>query len=147
MIQNGVIHRDLAARNVLLDDKLNAKVSDFGLSKIVASKKDAIYSTSGVGPLRWMAPEALERKKYSEKSDVWSFGVCAFEILTAQQPYSHLTDPVVVAGKVMNFLLKPVFPPETPAVLKTMEPLLFANEPEDRSTFKTIVALFNNTNN
>ena len=52
-----------------------AKVSDFGMSRVVESRREAIYSVSNVGPLRWMAPEALEKKKYSEKSDVWSFGV------------------------------------------------------------------------
>lgn len=100
LIKNGIIHRDLAARNILLDENLNAKVSDFGLSKVVESRKDSIYSTSDVGPLRWMSPEALEKKKYSEKSDVWSFGVCAFEILTGEQPYSEFQDAVVVAGKL-----------------------------------------------
>jgi serine/threonine protein kinase len=56
---------------------------------------------SEIGPLRWMAPEALEKKKYSEKSDVWSFGVTCYEILTQNQPYHEIEQAVVVAAKVL----------------------------------------------
>jgi serine/threonine protein kinase len=70
-----------ATRNILLDSSCNpirVAVADFGLAKVIdkeSNKKNAIYSTSDVGPIKWMAPEALRKKKYSEKSDVWSFGM------------------------------------------------------------------------
>jgi len=141
LILQGIIHRDLAARNVLMDDQMNAKVSDFGLSKTVASKKEAIYSTSNVGPLRLMSPEALSKKKYSEKSDVWSFGVCCYEILAEKDPYWEITDPVAVAAAVMYSKVALHFPPETPEKLLTLEKLVFVMEADDRPTFTAILKI------
>ena len=47
-----------------MDNELIAKVSDFGMSKTITRKKEEIYSTSNIGPIRWMSPEALSKKKY-----------------------------------------------------------------------------------
>jgi serine/threonine protein kinase len=68
LTSEGVIHRDLAARNILLDSKLRAKISDFGLSRL-GNESKVVYSKSDIGPLKWMSPEAVQKKKYSEKSD------------------------------------------------------------------------------
>ena len=74
----GLIHRDLACRNVLCmsldpaDPSLtDVKVCDFGLSK----SGNIFYGGDNSIPVRWMPPEALQRRRWSEKSDVWSFGV------------------------------------------------------------------------
>lgn len=67
---SGLIHRDLACRNVLLTESLEAKVSDFGLSKLLPKEKETAYTQTNFGkPIRWTSPEALKFKKYSEKSD------------------------------------------------------------------------------
>jgi len=70
-----IIHRDLAARNILLTGALRAKVTDFGFSRQIESSDTQSKTSSDVGPLKWMAPEALVNRTYSNKSDVYSFSI------------------------------------------------------------------------
>lgn len=81
-----VVHRDLSARNVLLDERFFPKVSDFGISRAVSDAREGSTTSSNLGPVRWLAPEALQGH-YSEKSDVWSFGCCLIELITLEDPY------------------------------------------------------------
>lgn len=78
----GVVHRDLAARNILVDDNLRAKVADYGLSRDIDEDKNyyQIKSYAANIPLRWTAPEGL--LKCSVLTDVYSFGILAFEIFS-----------------------------------------------------------------
>ncbi|PRP79419.1 putative leucine-rich repeat receptor-like protein kinase [Planoprotostelium fungivorum] len=114
--QEKVIHRDLAARNILLSKFLEAKVSDFGLSRetqtidtvnIIQYLDDvlngiqAAQTQTAVGPLKWMAPEAMRNRVYSQATDVFSFGVTVWEILTDQEPWTNIS-PVEAALKVIT---------------------------------------------
>ena len=87
------VHRDLAARNCLLDDKLTVKVADFGLTKQILDKAYYIPSDKKPFPYRWMALESLENGVYTTKTDVYSFGVLLWQLMTrGEKPFADFLD-------------------------------------------------------
>ncbi|XP_067654606.1 uncharacterized protein [Haliotis asinina] len=97
--RNEIIHRDVAARNVLLFDNLQCKVADFGLARHLSDADGGVYETTSQAPLpvRWMAPESLRYRIYTTKSDVWSYGILLWEIVTlGGSPYQGRTARQVV---------------------------------------------------
>ncbi len=91
-----IVHRDLAARNVLVSSNFSCKVSDFGLSRQTEVNGKAAASNEQVA-ICWAAPEVLVERRYSTKSDVWSFGILLFEIFAyGAKPYEGWTNKKVI---------------------------------------------------
>ncbi|XP_072441182.1 ephrin type-A receptor 6 isoform X2 [Chiloscyllium punctatum] len=94
----GYVHRDLAARNILVNSNLVCKVSDFGLSRVLEDDPEAAYTTTGGKiPIRWTAPEAIAYRKFSSASDVWSYGIVMWEVMSyGERPYWEMSNQDVI---------------------------------------------------
>eukprot|EP00794_Sanderia_malayensis_P004749 gene4749-5373_t len=95
------VHRDVAARNVLVVSQNTVKLGDFGLSRWMAEQ--SYYKASkGKLPIKWMAPESINFRRFSTASDVWMFGVCMWEILMyGVKPFQGVANEKVI-GKIEN---------------------------------------------
>ena len=92
-----VLHCDLKSSNVLIDENWNVKLCDFGLSRINSNHKKG--QARRVGTPHWMAPEILRGEKYEFESDVYSFGMLVWELLTGEIPYQKYS-PAQIIGLV-----------------------------------------------
>ncbi|XP_043217609.1 focal adhesion kinase 1-like isoform X2 [Amphibalanus amphitrite] len=91
------VHRDIAARNALVYSHHSVKLADFGLSRWVEDR--SYYKASKCKlPIKWMAPESINFRRFTTASDVWMFGVCMWEILTlgVQKPFQGVPNSEVV---------------------------------------------------
>ncbi|KAK8843106.1 hypothetical protein M9Y10_025297 [Tritrichomonas musculus] len=135
--QSGMIHRDLKIDNIMLNSILEAKIIDFDLVHI--DDKDDQSLTKGVGTLDYMSPEMLNNEKYDNKTDVYSYGIVVFVLLTGHLPKQNMTDK-------MN--KKPIKFPRHSSSL-TSEGIEVINkctafEPKDRPSFSEILEMIEN---
>ncbi|XP_041980788.1 focal adhesion kinase 1 isoform X2 [Aricia agestis] len=126
------VHRDIAARNVLVSTPTCVKLADFGLSKMVEDK--SYYKASrGKLPIKWMAPESINFRRFTSASDVWMFGVCMWEILMlGVKPFSGVKNNDVI-GKLENGE-RLTMPPRCPPRLYSVMSRCWSYEPSQRPT-------------
>ncbi|XP_049755340.1 tyrosine-protein kinase FRK isoform X1 [Elephas maximus indicus] len=134
------IHRDLAARNVLVGEHNIYKVADFGLARVFkqVDNEDIYESKHDIKlPVKWTAPEAIRSNKFSIKSDVWSFGILLYEIITyGKMPYSGMTGAQVIQMLGQNYRLPQ--PPNCPLQFYNIMMECWNAEPKERPTFETL---------
>ncbi|KAL3320753.1 hypothetical protein Ciccas_000564 [Cichlidogyrus casuarinus] len=83
-----LVHRDLRAQNVLVNRSRQVKIADFGLTNYATNANQVEQRMKVKFPVKWTAPESQGTHNYTEKSDIWSFAVMIFEVMThGQTPY------------------------------------------------------------
>uniref|UniRef100_A0A3Q3ADA4 non-specific protein-tyrosine kinase n=1 Tax=Kryptolebias marmoratus TaxID=37003 RepID=A0A3Q3ADA4_KRYMA len=136
-----MVHRDIAVRNVLVASPESVRLGDFGLSRYVDEQEYYKASISRL-PIKWMAPESINFRRFTTASDVWMFaGVCVWEIFSAaQQPFFWLEN-----GQVINQLESGVRlykPQHCPPTIYALLARCWAYEPQGRPTFRDLVCSF-----
>ncbi|XP_035213319.1 mitogen-activated protein kinase kinase kinase 11-like isoform X2 [Stegodyphus dumicola] len=137
-----LIHRDLKSSNVLLSEPLEngdlrnktLKITDFGLAR-------EVYKTtrmSAAGTYAWMAPEVIKSSTFSKASDVWSYGVLLWELLTGETPYKGIDALAVAYGVAVNKLTLPI-PSTCPSPFSSLMEACWHPDPHQRPTFMQIL--------
>ncbi|KAL0966810.1 hypothetical protein UPYG_G00300420 [Umbra pygmaea] len=150
------IHRDLAARNVLVDNESTVKIGDFGLTK--SMKEDKSYYTVKErtdSPVFWYAPECLVDSKFYTASDVWSFGVTLYELMTYCETHCspttvflemlHPTQGKMILTRLVETLMagkRLPCPPSCPDTVYSLMRRCWETDPENRIQFKELITEF-----
>ncbi|XP_074850000.1 ephrin type-A receptor 5 isoform X4 [Carettochelys insculpta] len=137
----GYVHRDLAARNILINSNLVCKVSDFGLSRVLEDDPEAAYTTRGGKiPIRWTAPEAIAFRKFTSASDVWSYGIVMWEVVSyGERPYWEMTNQDVIKAVEEGYRLPS--PMDCPAALYQLMLDCWQKDRNSRPKFDEIVSM------
>ncbi|KAH8277965.1 hypothetical protein KR018_011088 [Drosophila ironensis] len=136
------VHRDLAARNILLTDRQQAKISDFGMSRSLRpGSTEYQFTQGGRWPIRWYAPESFNLGVFSHASDVWSFGVTIWEMFAlGAPPYGEISN--VEAIKLVDSGERLPQPNICPSYIYAVMQSCWKERPKDRPTFVYLVEFF-----
>ncbi|XP_046851906.1 fibroblast growth factor receptor 3-like [Xenia sp. Carnegie-2017] len=136
-----LIHRDLAARNILVAEEYVMKISDFGLARDIYKSDVYVKTSSGMLPVKWMAVESLFDRVYTHQSDVWSFGVLLWEMMTlGGTPYPDLPPEQLL--DFLNQEKRMPQPNKCPLEIYTIMRDCWQEQPQNRPTFSNLVEHF-----
>ncbi|KAH0793071.1 TKL family protein kinase [Histomonas meleagridis] len=137
-----IVHRDLKSLNVLLDDKKQVKICDFGFSRKIEKKA---VMTKNIGTPHWMAPEILNSSgRYDTKVDVYSYGIVLWEILTHKTPYQGIESDAkrIIQEVITNDIRPTLSETDCGKGLYKLITTCWARDPNERPTFKQILEYF-----
>lgn len=133
-----LIHRDLKSLNLLAvvkdDVDLIIKICDFGVSRVI-DKRNTM--TGNVGTVSWISPEIFEQRKYTEKADVYSFGIVLWELYTRKIPFSDIHSFSIPVAVIKGD--RPTIPKDCPSPLKKLIRLCWDAKPTKRPVFSKII--------
>lgn len=141
-----LIHRDLAARNILVGANRRVKVADFGLARVI---EDSEYTArqGAKFPIKWTAPEAASYGKFSIKSDVWSYGILLYELVTyGSVPYAGMRNNEVIEQVQRGYRLPKPTNCDCPQEVYNQMKDCWQTDPDKRPTFEYLTEFFENYN-
>ncbi|KAK9160911.1 hypothetical protein Syun_007252 [Stephania yunnanensis] len=133
-----IVHRDVKTENMLLDSVRNLKIADFGVARVEAQNPKDM--TGETGTLGYMAPEVLDGKPYNRRCDVYSFGICLWEIYCCDMPYADLSF-AEVSSAVVRQNLRPEIPRCCPGSFAGIMRKCWDANPEKRPEMDEVVRL------
>ncbi|XP_061098691.1 protein-tyrosine kinase 2-beta-like isoform X2 [Conger conger] len=132
-----MVHRDIAVRNVLVATPDCVKLGDFGLSRYIEEEEYYKASVTRL-PIKWMAPESINFRRFTSASDVWMFAVCMWEIMSrGQQPFFWLENKDVINQLEQGIRLPK--PEHCPPTLYSLMTCCWTYDPHERPTFTELV--------
>uniref|UniRef100_A0A3P9L4X9 Receptor protein-tyrosine kinase n=2 Tax=Oryzias latipes TaxID=8090 RepID=A0A3P9L4X9_ORYLA len=136
-----LVHRDLAARNVLVKNPNHVKITDFGLARLLDIDETEYHADGGKVPIKWMALESIMHRRFTHQSDVWSYGVTVWELMTfGSKPYD-----TIPARKIPDVLEGGERLPQPPICTIDVYMIMvkcWMIDPDSRPKFKELVQEF-----
>ncbi|XP_068327711.1 serine/threonine-protein kinase 52-like [Pyrus communis] len=133
-----IVHRDVKTENMLLDTRINLKIADFGVARVEAQNPRDM--TGETGTLGYMAPEVLDGKPYNRRCDVYSFGICLWEIYCCDMPYPDLSF-ADVSSAVVRQNLRPEIPKCCPSSLANIMRMCWDGNADKRPEMGEVVKM------
>ncbi|KAI3726958.1 hypothetical protein L1987_66765 [Smallanthus sonchifolius] len=133
-----IVHRDVKTENMLLDKTRTVKIADFGVARVEASNPNDM--TGETGTLGYMAPEVLNGNPYNRKCDVYSFGICLWEIYCCDMPYPDLSFSEVTSA-VVRQNLRPEIPRCCPSSIANVMKQCWDANPDKRPEMDEVVTM------